>query len=304
MNDISIPEIRVGDPVHCGALAVFPLFAERTLFPSGTLNYLLSDEAQEAGTCTVREVSEAGVVGQLLVENTGERPVLFVEGEELCGAKQNRVMQTSVLIGAKSQVVVPVYCVEHGRWDNSPTSLKTGSHCPPSLRHLLKRGGTGISRRGDGQAAVWRFIQARHRATGTCSPKENMTDTLRSHPEVVEGLRRNLRYPEGASGIAVAMNGKTVGLDLLDKSESLRKLWDRLVVLGLTLDALDVRDTEPSDSDISVRLYKVRKVRWQRVESVGLGETYRATEDDDSLAMALVVDGTLLHLSLSMPMGD
>ena len=162
MNNIPIPEIRVGEPVQCGALAVVPLFTERTLFPHGTLDYLLSDEAMEMGTCAVREVSEEGKVGQLLVENASTHPVLFVDGEILCGAKQDRVVRSSVLVGAASRTILPVYCVERGRWENISASLTTGFHSPPSLRHLLKRGnsGMGISRRADGQAAIWRFIQA------------------------------------------------------------------------------------------------------------------------------------------------
>jgi hypothetical protein len=41
MNGVAIPEIRVGEPICCGALTVFPLYPERTLFPDRTLDYLL-----------------------------------------------------------------------------------------------------------------------------------------------------------------------------------------------------------------------------------------------------------------------
>ena len=45
-------------------------------------------------------------------------------------------------------------------------------------------------------------------------------------------------------------------------------------------------------------LYMVRSVRWQQV---GLGEAYRARGEEDTLATALVVDDTLIHLGMSMP---
>jgi hypothetical protein len=44
----------------------------------------------------------------------------------------------------------------------------------------------------------------------------------------------------------------------------------------------------------------VRNMRWQRVESVGLGESFIARHDD-TLATALVVDGVPIHISVSMP---
>ncbi len=309
MSDVTIPDVRVGEPVRCGALAVVPLYHEPFLFPDRTLDYLLSDEAQEAGMCAVWEVSPEGKVGEVLVENSGDQPVFFVEGEELVGAKQNRIMRASVFVAAGSRVVVPVYCTERGRWDGTAASLRTGSHAPPSLRRLLKGGsGTGFSRWGDGQAAVWRLIAARHRAAGTPSPKGNMSDALKSHPEVLTQLRQDLQYAEGASGIAVVMRGRIVGIDVFDKPDSLQKLWDRLVIMGLTLDTVDLRDADRHGDDISrsVGLYmeSVGNMRWQRVEPViGMGETYRATGNDGSQATALVMDGVAVHLSVSIPMG-
>ena len=304
MNEVPIPELRVGEPTRCGTLAVFPLYAERTLFPDRTFDYQLSDEAQQAGTCLVREVSPEGKVGELVIENTGTLPVLYVEGEELNGGKQCRVVRASVLIAAGSTVVVPVFCTEVGRWDKTMANLKTGSHSPPSLHRLLKQS-SGFHRHFADQLSVWRFVAAAHFATETLSPKGNLSDVLTAHAEVAKQLRQDLRYPDGACGIAVAVRGGIVGIDLFDRPDSLNGLWDRLVIMGLTLDAVDLRDADLQADDISgpVKLYmeKVRDMRWRPVEQVvGLGETYRATGNDGSLATALVVEGKPIHLSIAV----
>jgi len=130
-----------------------------------------------------------------------------------------------------------------------------------------------------------------------------MSDTLDVHRQMVEDLQCKLRCPEGASGIAVAIGGKIVGIDLFDRSETLAKLWDRLVQ-GIALDALEScdRECQPDGSSISVKLYKMKAARWQKVEpAVGLGEAYRARDNDETLATALMVDNAILHLSMSMP---
>ena len=44
----------------------------------------------------------------------------------------------------------------------------------------------------------------------------------------------------------------------------------------------------------------MRNLPWQQVEPVGLGEQYRA-RDNSMLAAALVLDGTMIHGSASMP---
>jgi hypothetical protein len=288
-------------------VAVFPLFVGLPLFPvgDGNLGYVLAHEALERGTLAVTEVSEEGMVGTLLADNGGDQPALFVEGEELKGAKQNRVLGASVLVAGRSRTRIPVCCVQRGKWQYSTRQFGAGSCCPPTLRRLLKQAGHGNPASGSllgSQTAVWREIRRKHQATGTRSEKENMSDALESRRETVEDLRRNLPYVEGASGMAVAIGTGIVSVDVFDKTTTCRKLWGRFVE-GLLLDALEVGDAgcQADGNDILVRLYRMNSVRWQEVATVGLGEGFRA-RDDRALATALVVDGALVHLSLSMPM--
>ena len=63
----------------------------------------------------VTKLSEGGSVQQLLFVNEGERPVLLLDGEELVGAKQNRILNLTILAPPKQRIVVPVSRVEAGR---------------------------------------------------------------------------------------------------------------------------------------------------------------------------------------------
>ncbi len=287
---VKIPDVRVGEPQACGGVAVFPLFADHSF----SLDYQLSDEAIVAGTLIVQEVSEIGEVPCLLVDNNGDRPALFVEGEEVRGGKQNRILASSVLVGGRSRTRVPVACVERGRWDDS-RRFTAGSHCPPSLRHLLKEEANGR------QSRIWATIRRKHRQLGVHSPTGNMSDALDVRQEAAENLRQGLRCPEDASGIVVAPSGRVVTIDLFDKPATLERLWDRLVQ-GVVLDAMELQDSkcQAEGNDVAVKLYMLKSVRWKRSGSVGLGEAYRGRSDGDILATALVAGDTLVHLSASM----
>ena len=78
--------------------------------------YLTLKEALEKRLLIVKEVSAEASVPELKVINNADVPMLLLDGEELAGAKQNRVLNTSVLVKEKSELIIPVSCTEQGRW--------------------------------------------------------------------------------------------------------------------------------------------------------------------------------------------
>ena len=200
---LTMPEVRVGEPICCDGLAVFPLFSNG----ESAVDYMLAHEALESGTLAVREVSEAGTIHELRAGNSGDRPVLFIEGDELRGAKQNRAVTATILIAARSSEVVPVVCTEWGRWSYSSPEFCSGLHLPPSMRRMFKEGTATLrtkGRRRPDQLAMWMEIRRRHRVMRVSSPTGNLSDAAEARRERTDELRAKLRHVEGASGIAVA----------------------------------------------------------------------------------------------------
>ena len=73
----------------------------------------------------ITEVDAAGSVPELIAFNPLDTPVLLYDGEELLGAKQNRILNVTVLVAPKSETKIPVSCVEQGRWHARSARLKT-----------------------------------------------------------------------------------------------------------------------------------------------------------------------------------
>src|SRR5512133_3615464 len=93
-------------------IAIVPLIAPT----DGTLQYRTLGEALATWDVAITEVSTAGSVPELMVINRANKPVLLVDGEELAGAKQNRVLNTSILVKEVSKTKIPVSCTEQGLW--------------------------------------------------------------------------------------------------------------------------------------------------------------------------------------------
>ena len=297
---VGFPSVRVGEPVRYQALSVFPLFDGKQT----PVEYLLSDEGIGSGCVTVEEVSEAGSVPDLLVENKGDVRVLFIEGEELVGAKQNRILNTSVLIAAKSKVKIPVSCVEAGRWGYRSRHFgSSGSHSPSKLRYFLKSSVTHSLSAKQGyrsdQGKVWQEVARQQSVLGAVSGTHAMSDTFQAYEGQVAEFREKLKYVDGAAGVAVAIGKKIVAVDLFDKPTTCQKVWDRLMS-GYVLDALGAQADEgvPEAADVEQLVRTTNGLPWQKADPVGEGEEYRAQQGEEVHASALTLHDSPVHMSV------
>jgi hypothetical protein len=104
--------LQLDNPIGHRNLTLVPIRGQ-----SKELDYVLGADAMADGTLTVKEVSDSGIVNTLIVQNKSDKRVLLLDGEELIGAKQNRILNTTILIEANTTQKIPVSCVEQGRWN-------------------------------------------------------------------------------------------------------------------------------------------------------------------------------------------
>jgi hypothetical protein len=294
-----LPQLQVGQAFTFNTLTVFPLYADA----DSSVEYQLADEAIHAATVAVQEVSEGGSVPELLVENTGNCRVLFLEGEELRGAKQNRILNTSILVPAKARIKVPVSCVEQGRWRHTSKHFAASkTRSPHSLLYQLKASVTESLKREAGhtsdQGAVWHEVAKTQTAFGLCSPTSAMADTYDNLADRMTDYREQLKYPEGAVGVAIAIGPRVVCVDVFDKPATCQKAWDRLLS-GCILDALEGKN--PEESADAARVERVmaesQATTWTEAPAVGEGREYRA-EFNGCIGSALLLDGAVVHLNV------
>jgi hypothetical protein len=152
-------------------LAAFPVFG-----PEPRLEYRAFVQAAELGAF-VKEVESGAVVTRLSVENPTDLPLLVYEGEDVLGAQQNPTFDVSVLVPAGERILVPVTCVEQGRWDNArhrEAYRPSPQAADPSLRRT-KRATANAAGRVD-QNEVWAEVSGRLAEYGVHSDSAAMSD--------------------------------------------------------------------------------------------------------------------------------
>ena len=293
-----IETLAPGDPIGHANLTLVPLRGEG----HGRLDYLLAAEAIEAGMLEITEVGGAGSVPELLAINRSQDKILLLDGEELVGAKQNRILNTSVLLPEKSKTTIPVSCVEQGRWRDVSENFAAGAYSPARLRSRKSRdvsanlAVTGSAR--SDQGAVWEEVEQVMEDLRVESPTAAMHDAVRTRGESLTAYVYALPVPAGARGVIAVVNGDFSALDLFDRPETLARVWKRLLA-GYALDA--VARPEAASAGFPTKraqalLEQLGRIPCRAFPSPGLGEDWRF-DVGDVLGEALVVGGTCLHLS-------
>ena len=301
MNQITtaIAGLEIGEPTFCGGLTVFPLLSRET----SDLDYLLLGEGLREDRITVREVSMGGSVPDLEVENRADRPALIVDGEELVGAKQNRVANLTLLLPAGKTTIIPVSCVEQGRWsyDSPGFQVTDRMHFASgraeryaSVQQSMRSEGT---RRSD-QSRVWSSIDDKAVAMDAPSETGAMSEIFERHAKALDDYVREVAAAPDQLGAIFSVAGGSCGLDLFDRHATLAAFLPRLV-RSYGVDALERRaegDRAAPASAARDFLDRLGAGSFDDHPAVGLGRDVGIVAEG-AIGGALVVNRTTVHLT-------
>jgi ARG and Rhodanese-Phosphatase-superfamily-associated Protein domain len=286
--------IQLGDPVEHRGVVIAPLFPRQR----PRARYLTLEEAIPLGF-RVSEVNAAGSVPELLVTNPLDHDVLLYDGEELIGAKQNRILNVTVLVPAESDIRIPVSCVEEGRWHSRSAVFAAAPHTAyPELR---RRKAVALSaeplERGVAQQVVWDAVREKAAVHGIDSPTGAQADVFRSQSKELGALRSAFALLQpGQSGALFAL-GDGLTLDYVSQPEAFARLYPKLLD-GYLLDALERLDRKPaSESRLEEFIEALGTAPRSSRPSAGRGEDVRVARDG-VVGSGLELDSELIQLSV------
>jgi ARG and Rhodanese-Phosphatase-superfamily-associated Protein domain len=203
-------------PIKYQNLTLFPVVATGDV---DTTDYLTLDEGMKSHKVRIREMTdddEGGDVNNLTLTNRSDRPLFVMAGEVVIGGHQDRIIGKNTIVPARKTQSIPVFCVEHGRWEGRHADFRSAG----ALAHTKLRQKAAY----EGQGDVWNEVASKNatrhtendtgtyretaaeQATGTSAQWEKKFDE--SLAAVPQPIRQRM------VGYVVALNGDVVAIDV------------------------------------------------------------------------------------------
>jgi hypothetical protein len=298
--------VTLAPPQRHDRLTIFPLLAKG----APELPFVLMADALMLGTLRITEVG-SGVVGELAAVNSGGSAILVLDGEQLIGAKQNRTTNFS-LIPAKSELRIPVSCMEQGRWHDQSRPFTPSQSCSPisvrrrarDVEHAASAAGEPASQEvlTSAQGGVWEtihhnFADLRHQSSTVA-----LDELYTSQEDDLGRASRSFTMEADQVGILAFVGDAPIGMDLIGCRLLYEKLHERLL-RGYLMDALASRRRPSRVSSARAQKYLDRVRAADRVAAPTIGAGRYAVLNGTVVGVELEFGNDGVHLS-AFPVGE
>jgi hypothetical protein len=243
--------------------------------------------------------------------NKSNEMILILDGEELVGAKQNRIVNTTILVNGNATIVIPVSCVEHGRWSYDSPRFQSKERMMSSNLRAMKSEQVNYSVRSSGefradQGAIWDGIAEKADRMAAPSPTGAMAAIYDKERPSIEEYVKPFHLIDSQIGAIFMINGKVVGMDAFGKPGTFSNVFRKLLE-SYALDAIDWYDPDKEQKAFKSEVTKFRKAALaadaESHPAVGLGTDFRL-ESKKTIGFSLTLEDQLIHVSIFARVGD
>ncbi|HZE96251.1 MAG TPA: DUF6569 family protein [Planctomycetota bacterium] len=318
---------RISGPRGRGNLAVYLFHLKGA--PTGDFDGLTLEEGLKSGAVKVTEKVEGAEVNELLVENTGDKPVYLQAGDTVKGGQQDRTIGVDFVLPPKSgKRTVEAFCVEPGRWSVREGGLTTASaggrgamggavfalsENAPALATNAQKLAVRLDKSQEKVWAAGKAVNADLAAKtggggGTAWVKLDADASFvltAENPAVTkkvdESVAALLKMPDGQAdvvGAAFCINGKIQNVELYSTGGLFRKLWPKLLRSAATEALAKTPEGEPAKAPTEAELRAtLADLAGQkgREELRKDGPTVRIFERDKAVLFDTECEGKVLH---------
>lgn len=297
-----LENLKVQDSFEFEKFKIYPILCQKNT----VLNYVSLKEAIKNDYITLTEVDSVGSISDIIIENNSGNKVLIWDGEMLIGSKQDRVFNSSILIQENSKVILPVSCIEQGRWSHRIDKfLLSENSVPIQLRNLKSKSvHETLSNSGSflgNQSKIWYYIEylsdSLQIKSKTLALNEIMAKKVNDNKEKLE----EIKAIENQCGVIISLNNNIIGMEYISNSEVFKDLYSRILgsyffMINFSEQVTKTRIGHPCN--VEEFFWDIKDIMVEKYKSVGLGNDYRFLRND-VIGSAIVYKKSIVNFSIS-----
>ena len=248
----------------------------------GKKDFLTLKKGYEMGLVEIKEL-ENSTVNTVLCKNDSVAPLILIDGDEITGAMQNRIINDTLLIPAKSTINIPVSCTEHGRWHTKGEGAESRTFKPSlySANHSTRS----------------RKSRASYEERDYQGETSALNDSYENLKDKQNDYLSKFHIEDGQNGVIFIVNGEVKGLELF-YNHSIYKEYHEKLCRSYIIEA--IVEKKSVDNIDRLKLMKVleniSQSEFKSKKSIGLGDNLKFSNDFGS-GSGLVWEDELIHMT-------
>ena len=282
-------EIELLEPQIYDNIAVLPI---RTA--DSKTDILTVKKGFELGLISIEECKQS-TVNQILVKNNSINPLILIDGDEILGANQNRIINSTTLVSPKSTINISVSCVEQGRWAYK-NSFKDSPYIANSKTRKIKSEARYHNR--DAQMEVWDSINELEHRKSFKSATHAMAESYDKQKKNHEKYIKEFEKIKGQSGVMIFVNGEFEGMDIFHTPEIYGEYHEK-ILKSYIIDIEESSKESYNKYDLSTKaleiLEKIENSEIKENETQGIGRSI-SFSNNIGTGSALIYNEEILHI--------
>lgn len=271
-----------------------------------TLDYKSLSQAIKDKFLEIKEISDSGSVNNLKVVNNSGYYVFISDGDILEGAKQNRVINISVFIPPKSIIVIPVSCIEQGRWSYNSKNFSNADYTAPMKMRLSKAYDVNLNMKvhrnfNADQTNIWNKVSDYEELHSIKSESSDLSHIFSDKRSDFEKFCRKFLVKNDSNGLAIFINSDIHHLEIFNRSDIYEEYFSK-ILKGAYFDTCHLKNDKQSIKESEAKfktldfIDNLEEMKFDLNKSVGAGHEKRF-ESESITGFELIFNDKAVHLT-------
>lgn len=275
--------------------------------PSNSFDYISGPKALENGLVEVKEINEQGSVNNLYLINLTDKYIFFMDGDILTGAKQNRVLNSSVMIAPNSKINLPVSCIEQGRWHSVSDKFNPSNHISPQKLRAKKSQSVSLNLKANrfhlaDQNEVWHDVEGYYEAHRMSSSTMDLSELFTRKEDDFEIFIKKFELNTNSNGISLFVNKKLLSIDLFNRTDIYQEYFPKILrAAAIETFQLKEKENQITEAEATYKILNLfdtlETIKYETYPGVGIG-TEKRFNTENITGFELNFNSHLIHLTL------